>query len=103
MDFTCILSIVGYNRGIEANNTFWEKKMNELRKIAECAEEIMFEDKKIGKMSAMVRAIQESDELICDDQFDEIEEIMDEIAIENSLKNNDWSNFGLSGQGLLNK
>ena len=53
--------------------------MNELRKIAECAEEIMFEDKKIGKMSAMVRAIQESDELICDDQFDEIEEIMDEL------------------------
>ena len=64
--------------------------MNELRKIAERAEEIMFEDDKIRgsftfrnrRMSAMVRAIHE---LICDDQFDEIEEIMDEIAMESSF------------------
>ena len=61
--------------------------MSELREIAKRAEEIMFEDDKIRgsftfrnrRMSAMVRAIQESNELICDDQFDEIEEIMDEL------------------------
>jgi len=50
--------------------------MRELREIAKRANEIMVEDKKLGRMSAMVRAIQESDELICDDQYDEIEELM---------------------------
>ena len=50
--------------------------MRELREIAKRANEIMIEDKKLGRMSAMVRAIQESNELICDDQYDEIEELM---------------------------
>jgi len=54
--------------------------MKALREIAARAEEIMFEDNTVKRLSAMARAIQESDALISDDQFDEIEEIMGEAG-----------------------